>query len=414
MTTLGAFQEIFHRIPGGCSTAAKSPLRSPARGGPYFATAAAGGHFTDEEGREWLDFDMALSAAVLGYTFSKVDEAVIQQIKKGFVFSIPSPLEAELAERLSSRFSAAESLRFCKDGSDATTASVRIARSATGRSKIVAASYHGWHDWSAIHYYREQGFDCRQLGIPKAVERDTLWLSSETFAQGEEVMSSHSDIAGIIVCPENWPEKDLRLLTDDCRKKGVLLIFDEIKSGIRYSSHGVAGEIAAEPDLICLGKSLANGFPLAALGGKTELMTLCTDINFSTTAASEGASMAAALAVDDHLSATARWPPWKDYCQGIIARLTTLLSAAPSERRLAITGYPGNFRVHVPGCSLRSDPFRNVLLTTLARHGILSMGYLAPCAAHTDEDFAHLETALTEAIERWCNGGSAEANEVRG
>jgi len=329
------------------------------------------------------------------------------------VFSIPSLLEAELAERLSSRFSAAQSLRFCKDGSDATSAAVRIARSATGRSKIIAASYHGWHDWSAVHYYREQGFDSRQLGIPPTVERDTIWLPTETFAQSEEVMSSSNDIAGIIICPENWPDSDLALLGDYCTKKRMVLIFDEIKSGIRYGSHGVAGAIGVEPDLMCLGKSIANGFPLAALGGKTELMSLCADINFSTTAASESASMAAALAVDDHLRTTEQWPPWKDYCQGMISRLTTLLSAAPSECRLAISGYPGNFRVHIPGRSFRSDPFRNVMITTLARHGIFSMGYLAPCAAHTGEDFARLEAALREALEIWCNNAGAEASEVR-
>ena len=134
------FREACSRIPGGCSTSAKSPLRNPAWG-PYFATRAHGGHFTDDEGREWLDFDMALSAAVIGYAVPAIDEAVIRQIKKGFVFSVPSLLEAELAERLCERFPSVECVRFCKDGSDATSAAVRIARRVTGRSKIVIGSF---------------------------------------------------------------------------------------------------------------------------------------------------------------------------------------------------------------------------------------------------------------------------------
>jgi glutamate-1-semialdehyde 2,1-aminomutase len=401
MTTGDEFRQIFSRIPGGCSTAAKSPLRNPTSCGPYFATQAAGGHFTDDVGREWLDFDMALSAAILGYTARQIDEAVIQQIRKGFVFSLPSLLEAQLAERLSNRFPVAECVRFCKDGSDATSAAVRIARSVTGRSKIVAATYHGWHDWSAIHYYGAHGISSQKLGIPPSVGSETVWLPTETFAQFEAVISSNDHIAGIIVCPENWPEGDLRLLSEYCRAEQTLLIFDEIKSGIRYGLRGVSGSVGTVPDLICLGKSIANGFPLAVLGGRAELMSVSSDINFSTTAASEAASMAASLAVDDHLRAVEEWPPWQRRCAGIISRLALLVSAGPPEGRLTISGYPGNFRVHTPGCSPRNDPFLKVLVMTLAKHGVFSTGYVAPCAAHSEEDFSRLEIALTEAIEEW-------------
>jgi glutamate-1-semialdehyde 2,1-aminomutase len=344
---------------------------------------------------------MALSAAVLGYADPRIDEAVIQQIRKGFVFSIPSLLEGQLAERLCDRFVAAERVRFCKDGSDATSAAIRIARSATGRSKVVAAAYHGWHDWSAIHYYGAHGFSPGRLGIPSAVGSETIWLSEETFARFEASVSSDDSVAGIIVCPENWSAGDLNLLSDYCRRTQTLLIFDEIKSGIRYGPRGVSGSVDAVPDLICLGKSIANGYPLAVLGGRSELMSLCVDINFSTTASSEAASMAAALAMDEHLRDDEKWPPWQARCRGIISRLAGLASATPPECRLAVTGYPGNFRVHTPGRSPRDDPFRNVLATTLAERGIFSTGYVAPCAAHADEDFSRLESVLAEAIEAW-------------
>lgn len=401
MTAVKKFREVCRRVPGGCSTAAKSPLRNPASRGPYFAVRAAGGRFTDEEGREWLDIDMALSAAILGYAATEIDEAVIRRIREGFVFSVPSLLEGQLAERLADRFSAAECVRFCKDGSDATSAAIRIARSATGRSKIIAATYHGWHDWSAVHYYGAHGFSTQRLGIPPAVGAETVWLPEETFAQFEAVVSSEESVAGVIVCPENWAEGDLRLLSDYCRGKQALLIFDEIKSGIRYGPRGVSGAVGVAPDLICLGKSIANGFPLAALGGRAELMSLSGAVNFSTTASSEAASMAAALAVDEHLRAVEEWPPWQARCEGIISRLADLTSLTPPERRLTVSGYPGNFRVHTPGRSSRGDPFREVLVKTLNERGIFSTGFVAPCTAHVAEDFTRLEAALAHAIEAW-------------
>lgn len=403
MATKDTFRKTFRRIPGGCSTAAKSPLRNPTLYGPYFATKASGGYFTDDEGSQWLDFDMALSAAILGYAAPEIDEAVIQQIKKGFVFSVPSLLEAEVAERISDRFPVAECVRFCKDGSDATSAAVRIVRSATGKSKIVIASYHGWHDWSAVHYYGAHGFSPQRLGIPSSVASDTIWLPTESFAEFIAAIASVDCIAGVMICPENWPERDLHLLSEYCHTKNTFIIFDEIKSGIRYGPRGVGGSIGVVPDLICLGKSIANGFPLAVLGGGSQLMSFCTEVNFSTTAASEAASLAAALAVDNHLKTVQDWPPWRTRCEGIISRLVSLVSASPSDSRLTVSGYPGNFRVHTVGCVPRNDPFRKTLLTSLTKHHIFSTGYLAPCAAHVEEDFHILEIALAEAINEWAN-----------
>jgi glutamate-1-semialdehyde 2,1-aminomutase len=394
------FREACSRIPGGCSTSAKSPLRNPAWG-PYFATRAQGGHFTDDEGHEWLDFDMALSAAVIGYAVPAIDEAVIRQIKKGFVFSVPSLLEAELAERLCERFPSVECVRFCKDGSDATSAAVRIARRVTGRSKIVIGSYHGWHDWSAVHYYGAQGASPQELGILRSVASETIWLPRETFAAFEAMIASVDCFAGVMICPENWSQNDLREISNYCRRTSTVLIFDEIKSAIRYGPRGVAYSLGLAPDLMCLGKSIANGFPLAVLAGGSELMSLSNDVHFSTTAASEGISLAASLAVDDYLRAVEAWPPWHGRCVGIMSRVSSAISAINPLPELAISGYPGNFRVHTLDHLPVNDPFRKVFTSTLANHGIFSTGYISPCASHVEEDFDRLEVALVEAISEW-------------
>jgi glutamate-1-semialdehyde 2,1-aminomutase len=235
----------------------------------------------------------------------------------------------------------------------------------------------------------------------RSVASETIWLPKETFAEFEAVIASVDCFAGVMICPENWSENDLRQIFNYCRRTSTVLIFDEIKSGIRYGPRGVANSLDLAPDLICLGKSIANGFPLAVLAGRSELMSFSNDVHFSTTAASEGISLAASLAVDNYLRTVEAWPPWQERCQGIMSRVRSVISAINPKHELTISGYPGNFRVHTLDHLPVSDPFRKVFISTLANHGIFSTGYISPCASHAEEDFARLEVALVEAISEW-------------
>ena len=395
------FEQLLRRLPGGCSTAAKSPLRHAPPTTPWFAVSGSGGHFEDERGRRWLDFDMALAALILGHDPPRVRRAATRQTRRGVTFSVPSLLEGALAERLVERFPAIEAVRFCKDGSDATTAAVRIARRITGRTTVVIGSYHGWLDWSAVGYYCAEGASTQMLGIPDAIKSQTFWLRHETYEELESLCPSLRDVAAVVVCPENWSIADLVRVRDRCRTDGAVLVFDEVKSGLRYGPNGTHGAMALTPDLVCLGKSVANGFPLAVLGGRETLMQEVDTVRFSTTGGSEAVSLAAAIAVDEEISRCPNWPPWQDQAGGLFQRMQGLVGERDGDGCLAVSGFGGNFRIHTPHMVARQDPFRAHFVRKLADHRIFSSGFVLPCSHHRRRDFGRLEEALRQAVTSW-------------
>lgn len=395
------FEKLRRVLPGGCSTAAKSPLRHAPGQTPYFAVAGSGARFEDDRGRTWLDFDMALSSVVLGYAHPEVDHAVVEQVKRGVSFSIPGVVEGSLAERLVDRFPGIEALRFCKDGSDATSGAVRLARKATGRNKVVLGAYHGWHDWSAAGYYGNDGVPLRELGIPERVAASSIWWRGADDG-GDPFRSIRFDeVAAVVVCPEDLEPAVLRALAGRCHDSGTVLVFDEIRSGLRFGARGVHGALGVNPDLVCLGKSIANGYPLAVLGGRAELIQKLETIRFSTTGSSELVSMAAALAVDDVVRGIPSWPPWREATTEMMSRLRIQIDGAPAEGSLTLSGFPGTFRIHSPGKVARLDSFRNWLVTRLSRDRIFSGGFIVACLAHTETDFARVEAAVVDAIRAW-------------
>ena len=395
------FETLLRVLPGGCSTAAKSPLRHAPGHTPHFAVAGSGGRFEDDHGRVWLDFDMALSSVVLGYAHPEVDRAVVAQVRRGVSFSVPGVVEGSLAERVIDRFPGIEALRFCKDGSDATSGAVRLARKVTGRSKVVFGAYHGWHDWSAAGYYGSDGVGPRELGIPEAVASSSIWRGGAD--EGEDPFRSigFDDVAAVVVCPEDLEPAVLSALAGRCRDRGTVLVHDEIRSGLRFGPRGVHGAFGAEPDLVCLGKSIANGYPLAVLGGRAELIQELETIRFSTTGSSELVSMAAALAVDDVVRSVPAWPPWREATAEMMGRLRARIEGGRADGSLKLSGFPGSFRVHSPGKVARLDPFRKWLVTRLSRDRIFSGGFIVPCLAHTQEELDRVERAVLDAIDTW-------------
>jgi glutamate-1-semialdehyde 2,1-aminomutase len=144
--------EVTRIIPAGCSTLAKTPWRVLPGTTAICCVEARGARFTDLDGNSWLDCEMAMGTAVWGHARAEVEAAVIHQLRRGVSYSLPAPLELELAELLLARFDRFESVRFCKSGADAVTGAVRIARACTGRAIVIATGYHGWMDWSACGY----------------------------------------------------------------------------------------------------------------------------------------------------------------------------------------------------------------------------------------------------------------------
>ncbi|MCM8788115.1 MAG: aminotransferase class III-fold pyridoxal phosphate-dependent enzyme, partial [Candidatus Omnitrophica bacterium] len=206
---------------------------------------------------------------------------------------LPHKLEVELAELLCEVIPCAEMVRFGKNGSDATSGAVRVARAYTGRDKIVCCGYHGWQDWYIATTTRNRG-------VPEAVKNLTLTFEYNNIKSLEKIFEENrNQIACVIMEPVGVVEpKDnfLQKVKELTYKNGALLIFDEVVTGFRFSLGGAQEYFGVIPDLACFGKAIADGFPLSAIVGKKEIMKLFEEVFFSFTFGGEIVSIAASLA----------------------------------------------------------------------------------------------------------------------
>jgi glutamate-1-semialdehyde 2,1-aminomutase len=280
------------RVSGFTSTGSKRPLTL--FGGafddlPHRMTRSEGSRVWDERGLEYLDFISALGAVALGYGHHHVIRAAVEAMERGGIGSL-APIDEELlAEELTSVMPAMEEVRFLKTGAEAVAASVRLARTATGRDRVLGCGYHGWLDWCSTG-----------LGVPGAVSALYGEIPFNDIEQSITMIRSAGDaLACVVIEPvvEEAPTAEwLRALREETWRLGVVLIYDEIKTGFRVAEGGAAIRWGGEPDLVVLGKALANGFPLAAVGGRAVIMRRANDTWISSTTATDFVSLAAARA----------------------------------------------------------------------------------------------------------------------
>ena len=277
-------------VPGFTSTGSKRP--DALFGTPARMTRASGCRVWDEDGREYVDFVMALGAVALGYGHFAVNGAAEGAIAAGVVGPLPPVAEEELAAALSRRIPWLERVRFLKTGAEAVAAAVRLARVATGRDDVLGCGYHGWLDWC-------QG---ATEGVPAAVRGLFAELPFNDVAKGRELIRARaSTLAAVVIEPVVVAEPSrewLQMLRAETERAGAVLVFDEIKTGFRLAIGGAVEryEVDPRPDLVVLGKAIANGFPLAVVGGRADLMAAASRTWISSTLATEGVALAAARA----------------------------------------------------------------------------------------------------------------------
>ena len=239
----------------------------------------------------------AYGPIIMGYREREIDDAAIEQIReRGSCFSLVQPVQNELAFRLRQLIDCAEMSIFVKTGSDATTLAVRIARGKTGRTKVIRCGYHGWHDW------------CVEVkgGVPKKLYEDVFEAHYNDLEGIEALMKQHGDdMAAIIITPVGHPLahpveepkpgylQAVRALAD---RYGTVLIFDEIRTGFRVSLGGAAKHYGVKPDLMTVGKAMANGYPIAAVCGIRDIMKVVEkEVFISSTYFPNSLEMVAAL-----------------------------------------------------------------------------------------------------------------------
>lgn len=263
---------------------------------PIFIEKGYGGHIIDVDGNDYIDMLCSYGPIILGYVEDEINQAVKDQMDRGFCFSLVQEIQNRLQDKLIEVIPCAEMVVLAKTGSDVTTMAIRVARGYTGKNKVLRCGYHGWHDWCVEHHG----------GVPEAILELT-----EAFEYGDLEDLSHKlevskgDIACIIITPVGHPTakevmtppegylEAVRALAD---KYGVVLIFDEIRTGFRVALGGAGERYGVKPDMATFGKAMANGYPISALVGSKEVMkTLEKDVFVSSTFFPNSLEMAASL-----------------------------------------------------------------------------------------------------------------------
>jgi len=280
-------------IPAGTQTISKGPDQFVKGAYPIYLIRGKGSHVWDVDGNEYIDYPLALGPVILGYSYPRVNEAVLKQLEDGITFSLMHPLEVELSELLTEIIPCAEMVRFGKNGADATSAAVRVARAYTGREKIAYCGYHGWQDWYIVTTDRKKGVPLMLKNYVCPFEYNKIETLEKVFEENRD------EIAAVIMEPVgvDEPRGDfLRKVKGLTHENGALLIFDEIVTGFRLALGGAQEYFKVVPDLACFGKGMANGMPLSAVVGRRDVMRMFEEVFFSLTFGGEALSLAAALA----------------------------------------------------------------------------------------------------------------------
>ena len=282
--------EVYKRagkiIPAAAQTGLRAETHYPE---PFIPKRAYGCRITDVEGREYTDYHLAFGPILLGHNHPEVNQAVKEQIDEGVLFGAGvCELEVEVAEKLVELIPSAEMVTFVNSGTEATYHAIRLSRAYTERESIVKfeGCYHGWHDYVAFNVSPPKEMMGKTYpqskGILKAAHDTTRILPFNDSEKFREFMAEHGEeIAGVILEPIPHsvgaiiPEKRfLKTLRQETKTYGSVLIFDEIITAFRHSIHGVQEEFGVVPDITTIGKSMGNGYPVAAMVGRREIMSL--------------------------------------------------------------------------------------------------------------------------------------------
>ncbi|HEX6918350.1 MAG TPA: glutamate-1-semialdehyde 2,1-aminomutase [Phycicoccus sp.] len=396
---------LHHLVPGGAHTYARGADQFPEGMAPVLVRGS-GARVVDVDGNEFVEYGMGLRSVTLGHGYRPVVEAVCRAAAEGVSFTRPSVLELEAAERLAARVPSAEMVKFAKNGSDVTTAALKLARAATGRDLVAICGdqpFFSVDDWFI-------GTTEMDAGVPGAIRDGTVTFRYNDVASLEALLGRYPGrIAAVFLeaatgTAEPAPGflEGLRALAD---RDGFVLVFDEMITGMRWSASGAQEVYGVTPDLSTWGKAMGNGFSVAALCGKRSLMELGglnTDAPrvflLSTTHGAESTGLAASLAV------AAAYEEWdvvgtmERQGEKLRAGVQDLAAAHGLEASVTVSGRPSCLVFGTLDQDGRpSQAYRALFLQELLRRGVLGQSFVIS-AAHTDEDVARTLEACDGAM----------------
>jgi len=391
-------------IPGGAHTYAKGDDQYPERA-PAFITHGKGCHVWDVDDNEFIEYGMGLRAVTLGHAFQPVVDAAYRQMQLGSNFTRPAKIEVELAEALLEVIDGADMVKFAKNGSDVTTAAVKLARAYTGRDLVAICAdqpFFSTDDWFI-------GTTELNAGIPQTISELTLKFQYNDLGSLRDIFDRHPGRIACVVMEAEAATPPLsgylHQVKELCEEQGAVLVFDEMITGFRWHLGGAQKFYGVVPHLSTFGKAMGNGFAISALAGKREIMRLggldheqARVFLLSTTHGAETHALAASLEtirifrerkVVEFL--------WK---QG--ERLSTLVNRSIAENHLE-----GFFELLGRPCNLvfatcdrerkRSQAFRTLFLQELIRRGVIAPSFVVSFS-HSDEDIDRTAQGVHEAL----------------
>lgn len=398
-------QRRAHRvIPGGCHTYAKGDDQYPELS-PGFIARGKHGRVWDVDGNEYIEFGLGGRAVGLGHAYEPVVEAARRTLELGAAFTRPHELEVECAETFLGIVTAADMVKFTKDGSTATSGAVKLARAATGRDMVALCGDHpffSYDDWFI-------GTTPMDAGIPRSVKQLSVTFNYDDLDSLRAVFAQHPGrIACVILEAVKYDEPRAGYLHEVkriCHENGALFILDEIINGFRLANAGGQERYDVEPDLSTFGKALANGFSVSALAGKEQYMELGglqhskeRVFLLSTTHGGETHALAAAIATMQVYQ--------QEPVIATIERLGLRLAAGIT-RVAAKHGLSDYVQVHGLPCNLvfcaldpegrPSQAYRTLLMQELIKRGVLGPS-LVVCYTHTEEDIDQAIDAFDGAL----------------
>lgn len=369
---------------------------------PIFIDHGSGSHITDVDGNEYIDYLCGYGPIILGYREREVDRAVIERIENhGFCFSLTQTLQTDLAETMRAIIPSAEMSVFVKTGSDATTTSTRLARSYTGRDAIIRCGYHGWHDW------------CVEVkgGIPPKLYEDVYEFPYNDLDALESLLKAHGDTtACIIMTPYGHPLAEpmqdpapgflegVRRLAD---AYGVVLIFDEVRTGFRLAVGGAQEKYGVTPDLSVFGKAMANGYAIGAVCGRADIMREGErNVFISSTFFPNSLSFVAAMKTIEILKRDRVLEAIEATGTEYMRRVREVI--AGTDLGIRLSGLPQmSFLTFDRDPQKRYKQRRTDFYTHLIRRGVFQQpfhhGYI--CYRHTQDDIDRTLSAIAEAVD---------------
>ena len=351
------YERALETAPGGVH----SPVRAfyGVGGTPIFFASGHGARLTDVTGHNYIDLCMSFGPLILGHRDQAVATAVHEAVDRGWSFGACEPYSLALAEWIRARVPWLERLRFVSSGTEAVMSALRVARAATGRSKILKfeGCYHGHADGMLVRAGSGLAGPtaATSAGIPAGTLAHTMVapLDSEHVID-EAFQVADSDLAAVILepVPANYgllPQRSewIHHLVARCRKAGALVIFDEVITGFRSGPEGAAGVLGVVPDLVCYGKVIGGGFPVAAYGGRADLMNLVAPAGLvyqAGTLSANPVGMRAGLVTLEQMADREGWTVLERRSETFVKGLTERL--AESGPDLGVTRHASIFWIH--------------------------------------------------------------------